>query len=442
MITNRQHHSRTSAHDVVLDCLAAGIDAARPSTVIQKRVAYDADEDSLVVAGESYDLSGIENVYVVGGGNAAGAIAHAVEEVLSSRLTAGAVVTDATRETTNIETLRGDHPVPSDRGVENTTRMRSFAADADAGDLVLAVIGGGGSALMATPVDRVSLDALRSLTEDLLASGATIGEINAVRKHLSDLKGGQLARTTAPATVVGVVLSDVVGDDLSVIASGPTAPDPTTYEDALAVLDQYDVDAPSSIRAHLEDGAAGELRETPGLESDIFDHVSNHIIANGRTAIRAASQVTIERGYTPLVLSSSVRGEAREVAKVHVAVAEECQASGEPVEPPAVLISGGETTVTVRSDGTGGPNQELALSGALEIPSEVVLGSVDTDGLDGSTDAAGALVDARTVTDRGDAQSALGANDAYPLLDEYDALLETGETGTNVNDLRVMVVEE
>jgi hydroxypyruvate reductase len=442
MFTNRQQYARTSGHEVALDCLAAGIDAARPSTVVQERVTYDSDEDSLVVAGESYDLTGIANVYVVGGGNAAGAIAPAIEEVLDSRLTDGAVVTDAPRETTRIETLRGDHPVPSELGVENTARMRSLAADAGADDLVLAVIGGGGSALMAAPVDGVSLDALRSLTKDLLASGATIDEINAVRKHLSDLKGGQLARTAAPATVVGVVLSDVVGDDLSVIASGPTAPDPTTYEDALRVLDQYDVDAPASVRAHLENGADGKLRETPGPKLGLFEHVTNHIIANGRTAIRAAGQVASERGYTLLVLSSSVRGEAREVAKVHAAVAEECQASGEPVEPPAVLISGGETTVTVRSDGTGGPNQELALSGALEISPGVVLGSVDTDGLDGSTDAAGALVDASTVTEKGRAQSALDANDAYPLLDEHDALLFTGETGTNVNDLRILVVEE
>jgi hydroxypyruvate reductase len=295
---------------------------------------------------------------------------------------------------------------------------------------------------MPAPVEGVPLDALRAVTDELLASGAAIDEINAVRKHLSTIKGGQLARTAAPARVVGLLFSDVVGDDTSVIASGPTVPDPTTYGDALAVLDRYDVSAPDPVRAHLERGAAGAVPETPGPDSGAFDGVDTHVLANGTTALGAAAETATDRGYTPLVLSARMRGEARESATAHVAIAEECLASGQPVEPPAVLLSGGETTVTVRGDGTGGPNQEFALSAAIDLPGGAVLGSVDTDGLDGSTDAAGALVDADTVRDPDAARRALADNDAFPVLDERGALLVTGETGTNVNDLRALAVLE
>jgi glycerate 2-kinase len=440
MFRNRQRHERTPAHEIALDCLEYGIEAAQPSAVVARQVAVDPETDRLTVAGTSYDLDG--DLIVVGGGNAAGAIASALDDVLGESIDRGAVVTDAPRETDHVRTLAGDHPVPSERGVANTREMRDLAVEADEDDLVVAVVGGGGSALMAAPAGDVSLSALRSLTEELLESGATIGEINAVRKHVSTLKGGQLARAAMPAQVVGLVFSDVVGDDLSVIASGPTAPDATTYADALAVLDRYDVTPPDSIQSRLEAGRAGDVSETPGPDSDVFESVTNTVLANGLTALRAAAKPALDRGYQPMVLSSRVRGEAREAAKTHVAIAEECRATSQPVDPPAVLLTGGETTVTVRGEGTGGPNQEFALSGALELPAGVVLGSVDTDGLDGSTDAAGALVDAETVADRDEARRSLRANDAYPVLDDSDALLVSGETGTNVNDLRVLVVEE
>ena len=442
MFSGRDRHARTPTHETVLDCLEAGIEAAHPSNVVPETVTYDVDRSRLTIAGECYDLSEVENVYVVGGGNAAGAIALALEAVLGDAIEAGAVVTDAPRDTQIVETLAGDHPIPSERGVANTESMTAIAADAGESDLVLAVIGGGGSALMAAPAEGVSLSAMQEVTNGLLRSGASIDEINAVRKHLSTIKGGQLARTARPARVVALLFSDVVGDDPSVIASGPTVPDPTTFEDALGVLDRYDVTAPEPVRSHLEAGSEGAVSETPGPDSDVFERVRTHILANGMTAIEAASETARERGYTPLVLSARMRGEARESALAHVAIAEECLASGHPVEPPAVLLSGGETTVTVRGNGTGGPNQEFALSAGRGLPGDVVLGSVDTDGLDGSTDAAGALVDADTVESVDAATTALDANDAYPFLDSRGALLQSGETGTNVNDLRIVAVRE
>lgn len=441
MFSAHTRHARTATHETVLDCLEAGIDAAHPSTVVPEQVSYDTEAARLTVAGETYDLRDVDNLYVLGGGNAAGAIALALESLLGERIDAGAVVTDGQRETARIETLPGDHPIPTGRNVTHTAALCELAAGAGANDLVIAIVGGGGSALMSAPVEDVSLDALQRLTDDLLRSGATIDEINAVRKHLSTVKGGQLAELAAPATTVGLLLSDVVGDDTSVIASGPTAPDSTAFESAVAVLERYDVSVPESVQSYLERGVAGAVPETPGPDSEVFDRVRSHILANGMTALEAAATQASARGYTPLVLSSRMRGEARESALSHVAIAEECLATGSPVEPPAVLLSGGETTVTVRGDGIGGPNQEFALSAGRELPEGVVLGSVDTDGLDGSTDAAGALVDATTVTDSDAAAAALDANDAYPFLDGHGALLVTGETGTNVNDLRVVAVD-
>lgn len=441
MFGDGSEHPSTEAHAVARDCLRAGIEAAQPATVIEDGVAYDEAAERLRVGEATYDLSGVSDVYVVGGGNAAGAIAAALEEVLGARLSDGVVVTDNPRATDTVEILPGDHPTPSARGVESTAEMRALAADAGPDALVLAVVAGGGSALLTAPAGDVTLAQLRELTDALVGSGAPIGEINTVRKHVSEIKGGQLARTAAPADVVGIVFSDVVGDDLGVVASGPTAPDPTTYADALAVLDRYDISAAETVRAHLEAGVAGDRPETPGPDAEGFDGVENHVLASGHTAVRAARERATQRGYTPVVLSTRMRGEAREIARAHAAIAEEVHHTGNPVDPPAVLLSGGETTVTLRGDGTGGPNQEFALSGALELPAELVLASVDTDGLDGSTDAAGALVDGETITDPEGARAALADNDAYTCLDAHDALLHSGETGTNVNDLRVVVID-
>lgn len=443
MIDNRDELEDTPLRTVALDCIEAGIRNAQPGVVVDDRITRAGS--TLTVHGTDYDLDAYDRVFVVGGGNAAGKLAAAVERKVGDVVDEGAVVTDVPVETDVIATLEGDHPTPSQRGVESTERIVDIVERAGENDLVLTLITGGGSALMAAPAEGVSLADLQETTEALLGSGATIHEINAVRKHLSRTKGGQLAVGAAPATMVGIVISDVAGDDLSVIASGPAVPDDSTYADALSVLESYDVDVPETVRDRLEAGAAGDRPETPGPEHDVFERVTTHVIASSLSALEAASETAADHGYDPMVLSSTVRGEAREAAKTHVAVAEEIAATGNPLDPPAVVVSGGETTVTLGDDhGEGGPNQEFALSAALEVSTdEVAVASVDSDGIDGASSVAGALVDDSTVEtadERIAATDALRRNDVLDTLEEAGALIETGPTGTNVNDLRVVVV--
>jgi len=438
-IENESRLASTGGRETALACVRAGIEAARPDRVVAEAVSLD--DDRLRVGDATYDLSGVTRIVVVGGGKAADGVASALETVLGDRIDAGAVVTPDPGDGDRIERWRGDHPVPSRAGVEGTERLRELVADADERTLVLAVITGGGSALLPAPAEGVTLDALQSTTDALLDSGAEIGDLNAVRKHLSTLKGGGLTELAAPARVVSLVFSDVVGNDLSVIASGPTAPDGSTYTDALDALDRYGVDPPTAVRERLEAGAAGTLAETPAPGDPVFDRTANHVLADAFTAIDAAREVAADRGYGTSVLSSSVRGEAREAALTHVAVAEEVGATGNPIEPPAVVLSGGETTATVRGDGVGGPNAEFALAAAVECPAGTTLACVDTDGRDGSSDFAGALVDADTVDDVAAARQALAGSDAFGYLDDREAVITTGATGTNVNDLRVLVVE-
>ncbi|WP_232687453.1 glycerate kinase type-2 family protein [Halobacterium zhouii] len=460
MIRNRDELAGGDGRETALACLEAGIRAAHPRAVVRESVRRSGE--TLRVLDAEYDLGEYDEVVVAGGGNAAGHVAAALESILGDSLDGGAVVTDDFAETDRVEVLPGDHPVPSERGVDGARSILDLAESADERTLVLAVLTGGGSALLPAPAGDVTLEDLQATTDSLLASGAPINEMNAVRKHLSALKGGQLAAAAAPGAVVGLVLSDVVGDDLGVIASGPTAPDDSTFESALSVLDAYDADAPERVRDRLRRGADGDVSETPGVGDETFDRVTNHVLANARTALDAARDAAAERGYDAMVLSASVRGEACEAAKTHVAVAEEIVTSADPVEPPAVVLSGGETTVTLSGDGgvgsdatdgsadertesAGGPNQEFATSAAAELDAAgVVLASVDTDGIDGATDAAGAVVDADTVPDGGaDAvRTALANNDVARYLDERGALVRTGTTGTNVNDLRVLVVAE
>jgi hydroxypyruvate reductase len=440
MIRDRDRIGRNPERALALDCVEAGIEAADPRRVIADRVELDGAD--LDIDGDRYDLDEYGNVVVAGGGNAAATAASALEGVLGERIDGGVAITDNPVETDRVSVLPGDHPVPSERGAESTRELLAVVDDAGADDLVIAVITGGGSALMPAPAGDRSVDDLRETTDALLASGAAIHEINAVRKHVSDLKGGHLARRAAPATVVGVVFSDVVGNDLDVIASGPLTPDATTYADALSVLDRYDVTVPAAVRRHLDRGAEGEIPETPSAGDPAFDRVSQRVLADGNTALEGAATVARERGYEPLILSSRIRGEAKEAAKSLVGIAEECAATGTPVEPPAVLLSGGETTVTIRGDGRGGPNQEFALSAALELDADaaVTVASVDTDGIDGNSDAAGGISDADTASPRRAARRALDENDAGGVLDDRDGVIRTGPTATNVNDLRVFVI--
>lgn len=441
---------------VALDAIEAGIDAAHPRSVIADEVTLDGDE--LRIADRTVDLSDYDEIVVFGGGNAAGRVAAALDEQIGDRVDGGVVVTDDPAPARAVETIEGTHPLPSESNVTGTRRLLERARECDEGTLALVAVTGGGSALLVAPSGDIELDELVDLTEALLRSGAPIEAINTVRRAISDVKGGGLAGTLAPATTIGLVFSDVTSDDPAVVASGPLSPNPTTAADALDVLSDYDVDAPSAVVEYLESAVAAsdsssQADSDNGTDSGdgdaqrdaTLDRTSVYILADGFTALAAAADVCQDAGYEPLILSRSIRGEAREAAKTHVALAEESQRTGNPASPPAVVLSGGETTVTVTGDGTGGPNQEFALSAATELPDGVVLGAVDTDGIDGATDAAGALVTSETIADEADARAAAAAlanNDAYPYLAERDALLMSGATGTNVNDLRVLVVTE
>jgi hydroxypyruvate reductase len=452
VIRNRSQLARTPQHEHALQAIECGIEAAHPQRVLNNTISLEGN--ILTIAKTEYELDDYDRVLVLGGGKPAGAIAHALETTLGEHLDDGLVVTDTPADTDisgnteTITTYEGNHPKPTAENVRGTEQLLELADDTGSGDLVVVVVSGGASALLAAPVPAVSLSAYRNLTADLLASGASIDDLNAVRKHISRLKGGQLAEKIAPAQTVGVVFSDVVGNPLNVIGSGPTAPDPTSYADALGVLDRYEIDAPDSIAAVLTEGANGDRPETPGEDATAFESVDNHVLADNRTALDAAARACEQAGYEVLVLSTRIEGEARAVGTVHADIALECLAAGDPVDPPAALLSGGETTVTVDGDGRGGPNQEFALAVALELDgsdsidtSDVVVASVDTDGIDGPTDAAGALVDAETVADDPDsAREALDTNNVSPYLDNHGALIETGPTGTNVNDLRVVLV--
>ncbi|MFB6269612.1 MAG: glycerate kinase [Halobacterium sp.] len=438
-VRDRRALAGTPARDTALACVEAGIEAAHPERVVAD--AVDLEDGTLRIAGDTYDLTSYERVVVLGGGNAAAHVASALSGVLGDRLDGGVVVTDDPVDVPDVTVLQSDHPVPSERGVEATAELLDAARGCGADTLVLAVVTGGGSAVMPAPASGLSLADVQATTEALLRSGAPIQDVNAVRKHCSAVKGGRLARALAPATVATLVFSDVVGNDLDVIASGPTVPDTSTYGDALGVLDEYGVDVPDAVRAHLEAGARGDLPETPSEGDAAFENVQTHVLADGSTALDAARAVADERGYDTLVLSASIEGEAREVGGVHGAIGAEVRATGDPVEPPAVVLSGGELTVTVSGDGEGGPNQECALAAAHRLPDGAAFACVDTDGIDGVSEYAGAVVDVDTVADADAARAALRENDAGGFLAGRNALLETGPTGTNVNDLRVLVVE-
>jgi hydroxypyruvate reductase len=440
MIDNRAALNTSPRHDVALSCIEAGIRRALPARIVAETVSLDGE--TLAVDGTTYTLGQVDDIVVVGGGKAAGGLAAALEDVLGDRIRTGVVVTDDPSETERIDQVEGAHPVPDDRGQQGARRVIETARAADESTLVIALVTGGGSALLPAPAGDVPLEDLQTVTDELVRSGAPIEEINAVRKHLSALKGGRLAAAAAPATVVGLVVSDVVGNRLDVVASGPISPDESTFGDAERALAEAGVEPPSSVRIRLDAGVAGEIPETPTGDHQAFERVSTHVLADGLTALEAAADAAADHGYEPLVLSSRIRGEASEAALTHVGIAGEIAATGTPVDPPAVVLSGGETTVTVSGSGTGGPNQEFALGGAIDLSTErTCLAAVDTDGIDGPTDAAGAVVTAADGEPTGEAREALRANDAFPFLAERDALVRTGPTGTNVNDLRVMVID-
>ncbi len=424
--------------ETLSEILDAALAAAEPGRTVRRFLSM---EDGRVRVGEeSFEP---RRVFVLAVGKGSGAMARAAGEVLGEALSDGLCVVKGGHEEppSPFEAVAAGHPEPDEGSVRAAKRAEEFLEELEEGDLLLVLVSGGASALLADAAPGIDLEDLKRLNGALLRSGAEIGEINAVRKHVSTLKGGNLARRAAPARVVTLLLSDVVGDDPSSIGSGLTAPDPTKLEDALKILERYEIEPPQSVRDHLEKG-----HETPKPGDAAFEKLTNLVIGGGRLTAEAAAKKAYELGYEPLLLSTYLTGDAQGMAGFHAAVVKEILESGNPLPAPCALVSGGEATVVVRGEGTGGPNQEFALTLAVEL--EGIEGwaalAVDTDGNDGPTDAAGGLVTSETaafIRENGvDPRKALDENDSYGALEAGDVLVRTGPTGTNVNDLRVVLV--
>lgn len=428
---------------------AAGLRAVDPKEAIKRFVSVEGDR--LRCGGKELDLGAFDGIWALGAGKGSAAMAQAVEEILGDRVSGGLVIVkyDHLASVAKIRLLEAGHPIPDENGWRGTQVLTAMAEKLDGRDLVLFLLSGGGSALLPMPVKGITLAEKVATTDLLLRSGASIREVNTIRKHVSQVKGGQLARLSYPATLISFILSDVIGDPLDVIASGPTVADPTTFQDCLEVMNRYDLkeNFPASVRSHISAGLAGEVAETPKPDDPIFSQTSNILVGTNMQALEAAALEAENLGYKSLILSSMIEGDTAEAARFHAAIAKEIVSSGHPLQPPVCLISGGETTVVVRGRGKGGRNQEFALEAALALDGTqgVCLLSGGTDGTDGPTDAAGAVVDGATITralaNGLNPREFLQENDSYHFFEHLDDLLITGPTNTNVMDLRIIVVQ-
>jgi len=431
-----------------IEIFMAGVAAVEPGLAVRSHLKLEGD---ILLADEHrLPLHSETRVFIVGAGKAGAPMAAAVEEVLGDRVHRGLVVVKYGHlaPVERVSILEAGHPIPDEAGVIATGMLRDLLDETSEHDLIICLLSGGGSALLPSPTPPVNLEDKQKITNLLLESGAEIGEINCVRKHLSLLKGGGLARAAYPARVLTLILSDVVGDPLDVIASGPTVGDPTTFAQAVSVLKRYNLkdNVPDTVMKYLSDGAAGSHPETPEPGDPDLSGVINLLVGTNAIAVKAAKDTARALGYHTTVLSSTVTGETRDAAAAHSAVARKIVSTDQPVRRPACVLSGGETTVTIKGTGKGGRNQEFALAAALGIESlsGTVILSGGTDGTDGPTDAAGAVADGTTVERAQalnlDPMAFLDNNDSYTFFEQLGDLLITGPTLTNVMDLRVILV--
>ncbi len=426
----------------------SGLKAVEPGAAVKKYCHIKGE--NLIVGKMIYDLSGFKNLFVIGFGKAAAPMAKAFEDLLGERITGGIINVKYGHlaRLERIATIEAGHPVPDSNGEKGAGAIVKIAQDAGKDDMVICLISGGGSALLPLPAEGLTLEDKQNTINVLLACGATIYEINTIRKHMSFVKGGRLAQLSWPATFVSVILSDVVGDDTDVIASGCCVPDPSTFSDCMVILNKYGIlrRIPQAVVSHIKAGISDPAMETPKPGSPYFKHTHNLIVGNNIKAILAARNKAEDLQYNTIVLSSMIEGETKDVAKVHTAIAKEVLKTGLPVTTPACIISGGETTVTIKGKGKGGRNQEFVLSAAIDIAGKenIVVLSGGTDGNDGPTDAAGAVADCDTLK-RAEVLGMnpgnfLKNNDSYNFFQKLDDLLVTGPTNTNVMDLRIMLI--
>jgi hydroxypyruvate reductase len=428
---------------------SAAVKAADPLKLIQRHVRL-SDTGVLWAGAQRYELSRYDAIHVIGAGKASARMALAMEQLLGDRICDG-VVNVKYGHSLPLERIKiheAGHPIPDEAGIRGTAEVVHLSARTGERELIIFLLSGGASALLTCPAEGLTLEDKQRTTEKLLRSGAGIEEINAVRKHLSKVKGGRLARLSYPAALVSLILSDVVGDPLDAIGSGPTAPDTKTFADCWGVIERYRVreEIPPAALALLKRGVSGEIDETPKAGDPAFEHVQNFIIGNNSLALASARETAEALGYHTILLADSLAGEAIEAGRAHAQFAKNILSQAGAIPRPACVISGGETTVKVRGTGLGGRNQEFALAAAIEIHGydEIVILSGGTDGTDGPTDAAGAVVDGSTVrrarTMGLDAQQFLTNNDSYHFLQPVGDLLITGPTFTNVMDLRLILV--
>jgi hydroxypyruvate reductase len=439
----------------LIDIFNAALAAVDPYQVVTRGMTFE--NNCLHAAGAAYGLEAFDRVLVVGAGKATARMALAMEDALGDRISDGLIVVKDghTAPLKIIKQVEASHPVPNEAGVEGTKRILELVRTANEKTLIICLFSGGASALFVAPVNGLTLNDKQEVTSLLLKAGASIGELNAVRKHLSAVKGGRFAKAACPAQVVTMVLSDVIGDRLEVIASGPTARDTTTFADAMAVIEKYGLKEkiPMRVLAFLERGMDGREPETVKSGDSCLHKTRNVIIGGIAQALSAAKEKARQLGFAPEVVTGELQGEARDAALFLATAALRAHDALKPGELRC-LLSGGETTVTVKGPGKGGRNQELALAFALEIEglNGVSLLSAGTDGTDGPTDAAGAIVDGSTVSRARafgiDAVHALDYNDSYAFFQRFDALsgnkshIMTGPTGTNVMDLQIMLLEK
>lgn len=440
-----KRNARKDAKDIFLEA----IKAASPETALSKILRLS--KTNLKIKDLNLNLSSFKNIYVIGAGKAVCPLAKGLEKILGNWITSGIVITKYGHSTglKRIEVIEAGHPIPDENGLDGTKEILKVAQEATKDDLVFCLLTGGASALTPAPPEGITLSEKQKITKLLVNSGATIQEINAVRKHLSLFKGGNLLKAAYPARVITLIISDVVGDDISSIASGPTAHDPSTYSDCIDILKKYNLikNAPAAVIKRLELGAAGLIEETPKPGNKIFKNSQNTIIANNSSALSAAKSKAKSLGYNAIILSSAITGSTKEAAVFFSSVLKEIRDSGNPINAPACVLMGGETTLEVKGKGLGGRNQEFALWAGLEIGEKkgITILSAGTDGTDGPTDAAGALADSNILKKANaknlDPRAFLQNNDSYHFFESIGSLFKTGPTGTNVMDIAVGIVE-